>query len=116
MGRKPKRGRYTPKRERKSRLAGPAGAFGAMGLRTGRVGAEDAGARRVAEEEFFAGTIFPERLTLLRPSAGPRGAVGADGAGIVVALVEPGDVDANLRRLLEARAAEVDAQRWNRSV
>lgn len=119
MGRKPKRGRYTPKKERKSRPASPARAFAAMGLRTGRVGVEDAAARRVAEEEFFAGTIFPERLTLLRPSAGPRGAVGAadpDAAGIVVALVEPGDVDADLRRLLEARAAEVDAQRWTRSV
>ncbi|MDQ6798436.1 MAG: hypothetical protein M3011_10555, partial [Actinomycetota bacterium] len=115
MGRKPKRGRYTPRKDR-SEAGSPKGA---MSLRSARVGPEHPEARRSAEEEFLRGAIFPQRLTLLRPSArGPGERAGADpgAAGLVVALVDPDEVDADMRRLLHGRAGEVDPRRWSDSV
>jgi len=90
-----------------------------MTLRTGRVGVEDAEARRAAEQEFFADAIFPERLTLLRPTIaipGQGGSADPRAAGMVVALVDADDVDADMHRLLHARASQLDPVRWNQSV
>ncbi len=119
VARKPKRGRYTPPNRDRRGPSNGRGVFGEMGLTSARIGAEDSQARDTAEREFFRDTIFPEQLTLLRPTTGAPGedAPADPGAtGMLVALVGRDDFDADTRRLFDARAAEVDALRWNETV
>jgi len=111
MARKPKRGRYTPKKDHGK----PEGIdLGTMNLTSGQVRPEDGETREATQRRFFENTLFPQGLVLLRA----RTDKGNDPSmpGMLVALIPPEEVDADVRRVLEARAVEPDALRWADSI
>lgn len=118
MSPKSRRRRYTPKKKR-----GPAGtetpyrSAEAMRPLSARVGASDPTSRLAAHQEFLRGTILPRGLALLRPIGGDASpAVAASLPPMLVMLVDPQDIDADMRAVLDARAAEQDRVAWGSSV
>jgi hypothetical protein len=88
-----------------------------MRPRSARLGATDPTSRLAAQRDFLAGTTLPHGLVLLRPDAADASATTAlSRARILVALVDPGDIDAGMRAVFDARAAQPDWVRWASSV